>query len=104
VRFGESAAAALQARIRSVSERAAGHLEQHFGRLAELGFDFGVEPDGRLWLLEANAKPGREAFEQDERISRLAALRPLRYAAFLAARRSPIFATAALSPAFNAAT
>ncbi|WP_036724954.1 YheC/YheD family protein, partial [Paenibacillus forsythiae] len=37
-------------------------LEAGFGRLGELGLDFGIDPGGRIWLLEANSKPGRSAF------------------------------------------
>ncbi|GGD74203.1 YheC/YheD family endospore coat-associated protein [Paenibacillus nasutitermitis] len=91
VRFGKSASDSLLAQIRRISERAAHRLEQHCGRLAEIGFDFGIEPDGRLWLLEANAKPGRLAFAGDSRAASTAVLQPLRYARWLAGRRNPVF-------------
>ncbi|QYR20408.1 YheC/YheD family protein [Paenibacillus sp. sptzw28] len=91
--FGSASAAKLLARMRRIAGRAAVSLEERFGRLAELGFDFGVEPDGRLWLLEANAKPGRQSFAGDEQAARNAVLRPLRYARLLAGGHSPIMKT-----------
>ncbi|QHW30643.1 YheC/YheD family protein [Paenibacillus rhizovicinus] len=90
-RFGEAIAAELLERIRSVSERSAGCLETHFGRMAELGLDFGIEPDGRLWLLEANAKPGRQSFDGDADAAERAVRRPLDYAQLLAAGQRPVF-------------
>ncbi|MNI31694.1 Endospore coat-associated protein YheD [compost metagenome] len=38
------------------------YLESHFGRLAELGIDFGVDRQGKVWILEVNSKPGRSSF------------------------------------------
>jgi glutathione synthase/RimK-type ligase-like ATP-grasp enzyme len=34
-------------------------LEQHFGRLAELGIDIGIDQSGLVWVIEVNSKPGR---------------------------------------------
>jgi glutathione synthase/RimK-type ligase-like ATP-grasp enzyme len=34
-------------------------LEQHFGRLAELGIDIGIDQSGLIWVIEVNSKPGR---------------------------------------------
>lgn len=31
-------------------------------RIGELGFDLGIDVDGRIWMFEANAKPGRSIF------------------------------------------
>ncbi|UVI31882.1 YheC/YheD family endospore coat-associated protein [Paenibacillus spongiae] len=90
-RFGANKARELLARMNRINERAAILLEQRFGRLCELGFDYGVEPDGRLWLLEANAKPGRQSFQDNTETARNAAVRPLQYALLLANSRSPLF-------------
>ncbi|QHT60116.1 YheC/YheD family protein [Paenibacillus lycopersici] len=90
-RFGEAAAGKLLADIRGVSEISAACLEARFGRFAELGLDFGIEPDGRLWLLEANAKPGRQSFDGDVLAAGLAVRRPLDYAKLLAAGKQPAF-------------
>ncbi|MDT2286965.1 hypothetical protein P7H17_14280 [Paenibacillus larvae] len=54
--------------------------------MAELGIDFGISPDSRIWLLEINSKPGRSAFRQlgNPKIFRKAVANPVRYAACLA--------------------
>ncbi|WP_342565339.1 YheC/YheD family protein [Paenibacillus sp. FSL R7-0345] len=71
-------------------------LEKSCGRLGELGLDFGLDPGGRIYLLEANSKPGRSVFRLtgDSQAARLAAENPLRYARHLlqhspAGRRKP---------------
>lgn len=33
-------------------------LEQQFGQLGEIGFDIALDTAGKIWLLEANTKPG----------------------------------------------
>ncbi|WP_238654783.1 YheC/YheD family protein [Paenibacillus piscarius] len=60
-------------------------LEASCGRLGELGLDFGIDAGGRIYLLEANSKPGRTVFRLtgDLRAARLAAENPLRYARHL---------------------
>ncbi|MBP2002550.1 hypothetical protein J2Z69_003636 [Paenibacillus shirakamiensis] len=35
--------------------------DQHL--IGELGFDFGIDQDERIWMFEANAKPGRSIFK-----------------------------------------
>lgn len=53
--------------------------------IGEIGFDFGVDEQGNIWMFEANSKPGRSIFkhpglkEADERT----ALLPLAYAVHL---------------------
>ncbi|WP_336784577.1 YheC/YheD family endospore coat-associated protein [Paenibacillus sp. MMO-177] len=86
--FGEEKAERIMNKIIDASLRAAEKLENNYGRLAELGIDFGIEPDGRIWLLEANAKPGRSSFRQagDGQAERLSVELPLRYARLLTQR------------------
>lgn len=45
--------------IKQISFLIPPHLEQHFGRLAELGLDLGIDHSGTVWVIEANSKPGR---------------------------------------------
>jgi hypothetical protein len=33
------------------------------GYIGEIGFDVGIDKDGRVWLFEANSKPGRAIFD-----------------------------------------
>ncbi len=38
-------------------------LETHLdGIIAEIGFDFGIDKHGQVWMFEANSKPGRSIF------------------------------------------
>ncbi|MFB9327501.1 YheC/YheD family protein [Paenibacillus aurantiacus] len=96
-RFGEAAARRLLLRTARLSLRASRALEQHFGRFFELGLDFGLEASGRLWLLEANAKPGRMSFYARPAIYRLAVLRPLQAAMRLAGAGRTVLSPVPLS-------
>ncbi|MDQ0110946.1 glutathione synthase/RimK-type ligase-like ATP-grasp enzyme [Paenibacillus harenae] len=98
--YGKPHAERLLEHIHMISEQAAEQLESRFGRFAELGFDFGIEPDGRLWLLEANSKPGRASFRLigDDDAGRHSIERPLLYARFIARR---LYATAAVHESAN---
>ncbi|WNS46387.1 YheC/YheD family protein [Paenibacillus sp. MMS20-IR301] len=75
----------LLAELASASALLPPLLEAACGRLGELGLDFGIDAGGRLYLLEANSKPGRTVFRLtgDRRAARLAAENPLRYARHL---------------------
>ncbi|URN92825.1 MAG: YheC/YheD family protein [Candidatus Pristimantibacillus lignocellulolyticus] len=83
--LGSYKAERLLQEIHMISGQTVIAIEQHFGRFGELALDFGVTPQGRVWLLECNSKPGRQAFTNDlERIHpQLAIERPLQYAKFL---------------------
>ncbi|MED1439753.1 YheC/YheD family protein [Aeribacillus composti] len=55
------------------------------GEIGEIGFDFGIDNNGNIWLFEANSKPGRSIFmhkdlQQEDRLT----LRfPFQYAEYL---------------------
>ncbi|MBD2848262.1 YheC/YheD family protein [Paenibacillus sp. IB182496] len=87
--LGARAASNACARIEELSLAIARRLEQAYGRSCEFGLDYGLEPEGRLWLLEANSKPGHQAFsagaESDFEAS--AMLQPLAYAHYLCSRQ-----------------
>ena len=39
-------------------------IESHHQHLlGEIGFDIGIDRDERIWMFEANAKPGRSIFK-----------------------------------------
>ncbi|HWO94818.1 MAG TPA: YheC/YheD family protein [Bacillus sp. (in: firmicutes)] len=58
------------------------------GFIGEIGFDFGVDTNGKVWLFEANSKPGRsifthpKLFEHDKLTREL----PLAYGIYLAGK------------------
>jgi hypothetical protein len=60
-------------------------LEQHFGRLAELGLDIGIDHIGNVWVIEVNSKPGRAVSRWFAHPAAMehALSNPLRYARFL---------------------
>ncbi|CAM3648992.1 YheC/YheD family protein [Mesobacillus zeae] len=40
--------------------------EQMTGFIGEIGFDFGIDREDKVWLFEANSKPGRSIFKHPE--------------------------------------
>lgn len=91
--FGKPMAEHLLCQIHTISGHTAIQLEHSFGRFGELAMDFGIEPDGAIWLLEVNSKPGREALRQIGPNTAYAKSieRPIRYARYLKDRLSPTF-------------
>ncbi|WP_235439839.1 YheC/YheD family protein [Paenibacillus sp. DMB20] len=87
--FGSPASAEILACLERLSRLVPPLLESGFGRLGELGIDFGVDRDGKVWLLEVNSKPGRRAFRQtgDILAAKLSVENPLRYARYLLLRQ-----------------
>lgn len=86
--FMRTKAEHLLGKIHTISGQTAALLEENFGRFGELAFDFGLEPSGKLWLLEVNAKPGRDAFRQtgDRAAATISVTRLLQYARYLTNR------------------
>ncbi|MET3289418.1 UNVERIFIED_CONTAM: hypothetical protein ABID98_001988 [Brevibacillus sp. OAP136] len=72
-----------------LAKQTANTIEQHFGRMMELGLDIGVDVKGNVWLIEVNPKPGREIFRELGAMDtyKQAIQRPLQYALHLAATR-----------------
>ncbi len=86
--FGADESSAILQTLNRLSAKIPPLLEQSFGRLLELGIDYGIDRSGRIWILEANSKPGRSAFEHlpDQQIKACSVVNPLRYARYLADR------------------
>lgn len=63
-------------------------LERNYHPLFELGIDVGIDRDGHVWVIEANAKPGRKIFELmgDREASQQAISGPIHFAQFLLER------------------
>jgi len=61
-------------------------LDRELGRFGELGLDLGVDRDGKVWLIEANSKPGRMVFVRIKArdLRRTSILRPMQYCKYLA--------------------
>lgn len=89
--FGPDRAERIIRTLHRLSERIPLALEAANGRMAELGLDFGIDRDGRVWIIEANSKPGRNVFSQlrQEAEQSKAARQPVAYARYLLDRSRP---------------
>jgi glutathione synthase/RimK-type ligase-like ATP-grasp enzyme len=83
--FGKERAAGIWDTLKKLSGEIPPALEARCGRLVELGLDFGISRDGRVWILEVNSKPGRSAFSRlpGKRRKEEAIYNPVYYARFL---------------------
>jgi len=58
-------------------------LERRVGTMGEIGIDFAVTPQGAVWILECNPRPGRKMLRTVNRTLRQLSLRrPLEYAKY----------------------
>lgn len=82
-------AAAILRQLTHLSQSIPPVLEQHSGRLVELGIDFGVDNCGHVWILEVNSKPGRSIFSKlhDARKSTASVNHLIQYARYLLDRQ-----------------
>ena len=54
----------IKQRLQKASLQISAALENQFeGIIGEIGFDLGIDRRGRVWLFEANSKPGRSIFK-----------------------------------------
>lgn len=80
--------AVINEEINFLSLRIAEILDSTSSALGELGLDFVIDKQGKVWFLEANRKPGRQSMEKmGEDALQLALLRPIEYAVYLAGNR-----------------
>lgn len=87
--FSEAKAGQIMLECTRLAKQTAATIEQHFGRMMELGLDIGIDVSGNVWLIEVNPKPGREIFRELGAMGtyRLAISRPLQYALYLIEKR-----------------
>lgn len=83
--FGEEQAEHIRCTLLDIATQIPEILEQHHGRLAELGIDLGIDASGNVWIIEVNSKPGRSAFTGfSDPTARIASVRnPIHYARYL---------------------
>ena len=55
---------ARKKQIKKISYRIAEILKRRYSHLRELGIDIAIEKNGRIWILEANTRPGYRLFAQ----------------------------------------
>jgi len=68
--YDEATAQMIISDLEMLSRHIPLQLEKHAGPLFELGIDFGIDREGRVWILEVNSKPGRSIFTQLHDVSR----------------------------------
>ncbi|MDP5274398.1 YheC/YheD family endospore coat-associated protein [Chengkuizengella axinellae] len=83
--YGEESAFNMIQEINEINRKLPHILENHFGRLSELGIDFGIDLSGNIWFLEANSKPGRSIFNsfKDSSLKKTSVQLPIYYAQYL---------------------
>lgn len=60
-------------------------IEQEYGQIGELGIDFAIDKEGKLWFIEANSQSAKVSLMKayDAVNVEKAFLNPLEYAKFL---------------------
>ncbi|MEK4731422.1 YheC/YheD family endospore coat-associated protein [Paenibacillus sp. FSL L8-0641] len=83
--FGADTTRLIIGQMRALSSTITRALEERYGRLGELGIDYGIDQSGNIWLLEVNSRPGRAAFFQTRQpeCAFQSVNRPLEYARYL---------------------
>lgn len=95
--FGQVDAERIYRVVLDLAARIPAALESGNGRMAELGLDLGVDRQGRVWIIEANTKPGRSVFHSlgEAEAAGKAHRNPIAYARYLLTRTT----AAAAAPA-----
>ncbi|MFD2671438.1 YheC/YheD family endospore coat-associated protein [Marinicrinis sediminis] len=60
-------------------------IEARYGKMIELGIDYGIDTSGKLWLIEVNSKPGRQIFRKAglEQTAKRSLTNPIHYVRYL---------------------
>lgn len=62
--YGEDRGRSVMNEAKKVAVKLAKAIERNYKyRIGELGFDLGIDTGGRIWMFEANSKPGRSIFK-----------------------------------------
>lgn len=62
--YGPDKARSVLQEARETAVKLARAIERNYPyRIGELGFDLGIDKNGKIWMFEANAKPGRSIFK-----------------------------------------
>lgn len=83
--YGREYGADILTEVTKIAYELPNYLESYCGRLMELGIDFGIDQDGKVWVLEVNSKPGRSAL--DRKLRKKAIVQPVNYAKFILDRQ-----------------
>lgn len=83
--FGMPLGRLMQQHIVELSHAISLCLERYYGRLFELGIDYGIDQQGQIWVLEVNSKPGRAIFThlQNSELRKASLRNPIHYARYI---------------------
>jgi hypothetical protein len=82
--YSDEQIVSIQQLIQTITTHVPSELEKKHGPLLELGLDLGIEDGKKVWLLEANSKPGRKSFQISDRQTFLQSMSaPVRYATYV---------------------
>jgi hypothetical protein len=81
----------LKEKIRNFLLSVYSSVEKAYGKFGEIGIDFGVDPNGDIWLIECNAKSAKVSIRKayGREALRKTYLNPLEYAKVLARKSKP---------------
>ncbi|MFC4077088.1 YheC/YheD family protein [Salinithrix halophila] len=87
--FEESRHEGIIEKLQKVGTQTAAHLERQIGHLGEITVDFGVDREGKPWIIEVNGFPSTQLIEESENpmLIRTYYSRPLQYAAYLTKKK-----------------
>ncbi|MEW5786172.1 MAG: YheC/YheD family protein, partial [Bacillota bacterium] len=87
--YNNIALASLKNKIHNFLFRIYGSVEKHFGPFGEMGIDFGLDKNNKLWFIECNAQPAKvslmKAYSGDTVMK--AFVNPIKYAVHIAGSR-----------------
>lgn len=75
----------LKTRINNMILLSFNYIEEAYGSFGELGIDFAIDENFRIWFIECNAKPGKDAMyiSYDKETIKKAFKNPLEYAKYI---------------------
>ncbi|HWI55394.1 MAG TPA: YheC/YheD family protein [Desulfobacteria bacterium] len=81
----------IASKVTDIAFRICGIIEQHFGCCGELGLDMGIDDQGKVWVIEVNAKPLKVSLKRlrDPELLQLVHANPIRFAYFLGCKPYP---------------
>jgi hypothetical protein len=85
LRYSPAKVRKLRKRVETFLKKVYNCTEKSYGQFGELGIDFALDKQGKLWFIECNAKPAKDALHQayDKKTVHKAFRYPLEYAKHL---------------------
>lgn len=87
----EAQTAELKSKVDEFLLKTYRYIEELYGTFGEIGIDFAIDNEGKIWFIECNAKPGKDTvyLSCDEKTVKDAFLKPLEYSKYLCGFNNP---------------